>query len=518
MLVAVAVTLIALGVASGLIVSANNDGRHAPSASSPRFPAAILAGQDFTPYAAGSTRGITLSEGRVASAGAEIVAVGAETGQSVPRAQFFVSPDDGRSWGLGTLSAVGGGTPSPGHAARFIAGGPGAWAAVGPGSVWTSADGRAWTLTSATGLPQLPGDQVTVLKRTGSGFIAAGANTPDGDQAKATPVIFLSSGGTRWSRLGADRLRLAAGSGQALDIRLAAATGHLILIAGDVATPTTVTSGGSRHVVTVRTGGAWLSDDGGLRWRAVTVPTGHGAQDQFSDATATTDGFLLVRPATVNGVPAADVYRSGNGTAWTFAATLTTAAGFTPGLMNSSSEGAVLAGQSGRTLTAFTSPDGAHWRQAPAFGSAAAETISGVAATKTGAVVAAGPNSTTAGMSSAGGSEQLITVAGGAAGRRRQECQPGRHPRWRGTPACRQCHRGPGQPAGRRGQRERLPGGLDVRRRRTQLASRHRQCPRGADQAGSSAADRHHARQRRMACGGRRHRGSSRASGGHRLG
>ena len=202
--------------------------------------------------------------------------VGAETGQRVPRAQFFVSLDDGRSWNLGTVSAAGGGTPPPGHAARFIAGGPGAWAAVGPDSVWTSADGRAWTLASATGLPQVPGDQVTVLKRTGSGFIAAGVNTPDGDQARATPVIFLSSGGTSWSRLGADRLRLAAGSGRALDIRLAAATGHLILIAGDVATPTTVTSGGSRHEVTVRTGGAWLSDDGGLSWTPVTVPTGDG--------------------------------------------------------------------------------------------------------------------------------------------------------------------------------------------------------------------------------------------------
>ena len=287
---------------------------------------------------------------------------------------------------------------------------------MGPGSVWTSADGRAWTLTSATGLPQLPGDQVTVLKRTGRGFIAAGANTPDGDQAKGTPVIFLSSGGTGWRRLGADRLRLAAGSGRALDIRLAAATGHLILIAGDVATPTTVTSGGSRHVVTVRTGGAWLSDDGGLSWRAVTVPTGHDAQDQFSDAAATSGGFLLVRPATVDGVRAADVYRSGNGTAWTFAATLTAPGGFTPGLMNGSSEGAVLAGQSGRTLTAFTSPDGARWRQVPAFGSAAAETISGVAATKTGAVVAAGMSSATAGMSSGGGSQQLITVAGGSSG------------------------------------------------------------------------------------------------------
>ena len=404
--------MVTLGVASGLIVSVNNDEHRTPPASP--FPPATLAGRDFTPYSAESTRGITLSEGRVASSGTEIVAVGAETGQRVPRAQFFVSVDDGRSWGLGTLSAAGGGTPAPGHAARFVAGGPGAWAAIGPGSVWTSADGRAWTLTSATGLPQLPGDQVTVLKRTGSGFIAAGTNTiaagansPDG--AEATPVIFLSSDGTGWRRLGADRLRLAAGSGRALDIRLAAATGRLILIAGDVATP--VTSGGSRHVVTVRTGGAWLSDDGGSSWQAVTVPTGHGAQDQFSDAAATTDGFLLVRPATVNGVRAADVYRSGNGTAWTFAATLTTPAGFTPGLMNGSSEGAVLAGQSGRTLTAFVSSDGARWRQAPALGNAAAETISGVAATKTGAVVAAGMSGT-----AFGGSQQLITVTGGSGG------------------------------------------------------------------------------------------------------
>jgi hypothetical protein len=237
MRVAVPVAVIALGVASGVIVNANSDGRPIPS--SPAFRAAILAGKDFTPYAPGSTRGITLSEGRVASSGAEIVAVGAETGQRVPRAQFFVSLDDGRSWGLGTVSAAGGGTAPPGYAARFIAGGTGAWAAIGPDAVWTSTDGRAWTLTSATGLPQRPGDHVTVLKRTDSGFIAAGANTSSG----ASPVIFLSSDGTGWRRLGADRLHLAAGRGRALDIRLAATTGHLILIAGDVAPRTA-----SRHV------------------------------------------------------------------------------------------------------------------------------------------------------------------------------------------------------------------------------------------------------------------------------
>jgi hypothetical protein len=305
------------------------------------------------------------------------------------------------------VTAAGGGTPPPGHAARFVAGGAGEWAAVGPDSVWTSADGLAWTLTSVAGLPQLAGDQVAVLKRTGSGFIAAGVNMPG--EARSTPVIFLSAHGSSWERFGP---RLPAGNGRALDIRLAAAMGRLILIAGDVATPT---GGGSGRTATVRTGGAWLSDDGGRSWRAVTVPTGHGAQDQFSDAAATANGFLLVRPATVDGVPAADVYRSGNGTAWTFATTLTTRAGFTPGLMNSNVAGAVLAGQSGGTLTAFVSPDGARWRQAPPLGTAA-EAISGVAATQTGAVIAAEASS--AGMSGAGmsGGSRLTTVASGAGG------------------------------------------------------------------------------------------------------
>jgi len=414
--VAVPVTVIVLGVTSGLIVSVNN-GTHR-ALPSPGFPPATLAGQDFTPYAAGSTRGVTLSEGRVTSDGTEIVAVGAETGQLVPRAQFFVSLDDGRSWALGGMTAAEGGTPPPGHAARFVAGGAGKWAAVGPDSVWTSADGREWTLASATGLPQRAGDQITVLKRTGSGFIAAGANMPGGD--RATPVIFLSANGRSWERFGAGQLRLAAGTGRALDIRLAAAYGHLILIAGDVAT---AASGGSRRMTPVRTGGAWLSGDGGRSWTPVTVPAGPGAQEQFSDVAATADGFLLVRPAMVDGVAAADVYRSDNGTAWTFSATLTTRAGFAPILMNGNADGAVLTGRSGRTLTAFVSADGVRWHQTAAFGSSA-ETISGVAEAGTGAVVAAGAAVAAGAVvaagagngAAAGGSQRLIMIAGGSGG------------------------------------------------------------------------------------------------------
>ena len=139
---------------------------------------------------------------------------------------------------------------------------------------------------------------------------------------------------------------------------------------------------GTGRTALARTGAAWLSDDGGHRWRAVTVPAGHGARAEFSDLAATANGFLLVRPATGDGRPAADVYRSGNGTDWTFAATLTTPDGFSPGLMNGGSAGAVLAGGSGRTLTVFTSADGVRWRQVPAFGQVPAETVSGVAVTR----------------------------------------------------------------------------------------------------------------------------------------
>jgi hypothetical protein len=427
LLIATLITVIVAAVLVGIVVSANNGRRGngsagargssgaqgsagvpgepgaAGSPDAAGFLPAVTANQDFTPYTK-STRGTAQPVGRLTSAGDEIVAVGAETGQAVPRAQFFVSANGGRSWALGTLTAAGGGSPPPGHAARFVAGGPGQWAAIGPDSVWISGTGRAWTLVSATGLPRLAGDRVTVLKQMRGGFIAAGANVPHGDQAKATPVVFLSASGTRWRRLGAGQLHLPAGQGRAADIRLVATRGNMIVIAGDIVMPPRTTHGRSKPSTAVRTGGAWLSEDGGRTWRQVSVPTGHGAQDHFTDAAATADGFVLVRSATVNGLPGADVYRSGNGTAWRFAATLTTSAGFVPGLMNSGPGGAVITGRSGRMLTAFLSRDGAAWRQTTTFGNAA-ETISGVAVSTTGAVIAAGTQATVP-----GGSQRLITV------------------------------------------------------------------------------------------------------------
>jgi hypothetical protein len=391
--------MMVFGVTVTVIAGANaSHPGPAPPSTALGFPPATLAGDQFT--AADTGRGISQTLARVTSDGAEIVAVGSQQGARIARAQFFVSTDDGRSWTTGHVQTSDGGPPPPGYAARFVAGGSGAWVAVGPRAIWTSPDGRTWTLSSTTGLPLLPGDQISVLRRTAAGFIAAGSNVPNGNQADATPVAFLSANGISWQRLGAAQLRLptgtAAGTGRVLDIRYAAVDGSQILIAGDVLA--TQVTGKPRHTVTVQTGAAWLSGNGGTTWTLAVppgpvgngTPAGHGAQAQISGATATAAGFILVRPATVAGKAAVDVYRSANGTAWTYEATLGNAAGFSADMTDGGTGGAVVAGQAGPALIAFTSSDGTSWRQTPAFGTAAAQDVSGVAAAEGGTVVTAG--------------------------------------------------------------------------------------------------------------------------------
>jgi hypothetical protein len=417
--------MIVFGVAVVVVLGANSGNvGPAPSATSLGFPPASLAGDEFT--AAASGRGISQTLGQVASDGAEIVAVGSQTGARIARAQFFFSPNDGRSWTMGSVRTPTGAEPPPGHAAQFVAGGQGEWVAAGPGSIWTSPDGRTWTLAPSAAMPLAPGDRISTLSRTAAGFIAVGTNVPDGDQAKSSPVIFLSANGISWQRLDASQLRLPAGTGRVLDLRYAAAEGKLILIAGDVTTTSIVTTtttkvvGKSKRVVTSKravttvTSGAWLSGDGGSAWGTAAAPgaapAGHGAQPRITGVAAVNGGFVLFRPAagaqtagaqterakTAGAKQALDVYRSANGTAWTFEATLSTPAGLVAGPADGGPAGAVVAGLAGRTLIAFVSADGVTWQQSQAFGSAAAEAVSGVAKAGDDAVITgttAGPQS-----------------------------------------------------------------------------------------------------------------------------
>ena len=388
--------MMVFGVAVVVAVGAN--GSHAGPAPPPAalgFPPAMLAGDEFS--AAASGRGISQTLGRVTSDGAEIVAVGSQQGARIARAQFFVSTDGGRSWSMGHVRTPDGGPPPPGYAARFVAGGHEAWVAIGPRSIWTSPDGRTWTLSSTAGLPLRPGDQISVLRRTAAGFIAVGSNVPAGNAADATPVVFLSASGISWQRLGAGQLHLAAAAGRVLGIRYAAARGTQILIAGDVTV--TPSAGRPRHAVSIQTSAAWLSGNGGTTWTLVVppggngAPAGPGAQPRIGGVTATAAGFILLRPATMARKPAVDVYRSATGTAWTFEATLAAPAGFSADETDGGPAGAVVAGQdqgSSPALVAFTSADGATWRRTPAFGTAAAQEVSGVAIAEGGAVVTAG--------------------------------------------------------------------------------------------------------------------------------
>ena len=459
--------MIVFGVAVVVIAGANSgNAGPAPPATALGFPPATLAGSDFT--AAPGGRGISQSLGRVASDGADIVAVGSQTGARIPRAQFFFSPNDGRSWVMGSVRTPSGGVPPPGHAARYVAGGQGKWVAVGPGSIWTSPDGRTWTLTASAGMPLRPGDQISELARTAAGFIAVGANVPGGDQANASPVIFLSADGISWRRLDAGQLGLPAGTGRVLDLRYVAAAGKSILIAGDVATTEVV--GKPRHTVSIQAGGAWLSSDGGSAWTAAAPPAGAGAPPQITGAAAVGDGFVLVRPATVGARPAVDVYRSANGTAWTPAATLSTPAGLVTGLVSGGPDGAVITGQAGQALTAFVSANGASWQPTGVFGRAASETLSGVAMT---------PARGRGDRDDRGRGYPPARPDGAGRGHRRGPGRRGEDPRRVRPAARRRRRRGERRHAGRGGQRQRIPGRLGLRRRRQLVDARPRRDPGG---------------------------------------
>jgi hypothetical protein len=383
------VSMVAVGVAVVATFGGSNGGAGpAPATLSVGFPPATAASGLFSTTPGEQARGINQSLARVASSGAQVVAVGSQTGARIGRAQFFVSADGGKTWKLGTEQAEGGGDPAPGHAAALIAGGQGQWAAVGPSAIWTSQDGAAWTLVSTQGIaPMRAGDRVNVLRRTATGFLAVGASGPAGDPAAASPVVWTSANGVTWRRLGAAQLHLTAAGGTAGALTSAAADGAAIVISGAV---TTNVAQGTRRVATAGSSGVWRSTNGGTTWSAVTVPVSNGATVTAVGLAATAHGFVAVRHG--RGGAGAVVFTSANGAAWKFAAIVTGQGGaaVTVTGVDGGPAGAVITGSSGGNVLAFTSADGTAWRPDGALASSTVGTVSGVAVTTGGAVVAAG--------------------------------------------------------------------------------------------------------------------------------
>lgn len=269
----------------------------------PKKPAtapAVNADRLFVADPAAKTSGRTHPLTGVAASGATVVAIGSEQGGVYSRGQFLTSVDGGRTWRPARIRAADGGDPPQGEYPQFVAGGAGAWAALGatPSGVvlWTSRDARTWTRQGIGGAFG-PEDKIAGLARTRSGFVAAGTATVKGGGTQA--VVWTSGDGRTWTRLGPDRL--AAQSGGA-PVRTAgiAAYGDTVVVQGTLRSTVTVTKKvkkSKKVQQTVEKEAFWRSPDSGRGWAPVAVPQAQGSSGNAVAVASTGSEFFVAREA-----------------------------------------------------------------------------------------------------------------------------------------------------------------------------------------------------------------------------
>ncbi|WP_395106740.1 hypothetical protein [Actinomadura sp. SCN-SB] len=292
-----------LVVAAGAVAYALSDrGEEAGPRSA--VAAAVSAEDRFTADPAAAD-GLVQRLANVTAHGSTVVATGTETAGDGTgereRAQFLVSGDGGRGWRLATVRTPDGDAPPPGDRPRLVAGGDGAWAAIGdtarPGKValWTAVDVRSWTRETEAA-PFGPNDRVNGLVRTASGFVAVGVHSPGGTfGADSRGVVWTSPDGRAWQRN--DRLNVPGVSA----LGAVAASGDTLVAHGTVTRTVTRTVKAkgkrkARKVTTaVRGEGLWRSADGGRTWAPVTVPQAQGSYGPVRGLVAGPGGFYLRR-------------------------------------------------------------------------------------------------------------------------------------------------------------------------------------------------------------------------------
>ncbi|MEW2356995.1 hypothetical protein [Spirillospora sp. NPDC029432] len=412
-----------VAVAAGAYAVSANEGDAGDAAPRSAVAAAKPAEGVFTLDPAARTDGLVQNVAAVAAAGPTVVATGTETaGDGTPgreRAEFLVSQDGGRSWRLAPVRAPDGAEPAPGARPRMLAGGAGAWAAIGqtavPGeaALWTSVDGREWTREPGTGLPFGPNDRVNALARTSGGFVAAGVTSRSGRFTGDTRgVVWTSAEGRVWRR-GADLAPLGiAGLGGL------AASGDTLVAHGTHAR--TVTKNvkrkgkkkGTRKVTTtVRGEGLWRSADGGRTWAPVNVPHAQGSYGPVRSLAAGPGGFYAVRDGkTTTGrkkkrktARYGVVFGSRDGAAWAPAGRLSVPGYARVERLAGTPAGLAAIVRGGPAATVLHSADGRAWRPGATVRGAA---VSGLAVAGGGVAVAGGQR----------GQDGLLAVAGPAAG------------------------------------------------------------------------------------------------------
>ncbi len=342
-LVAAALGAAALAAAVIIVVLPGHPPAAGPAANEGSAgPAQPAAANALPTYPGQLARGVFQKIDRIVASGSTIVTTGSQESDGAVRQQFFVSADAGQTWQLAPLQLPGGGPAPLGYPAERIAGGPHGWMAEGDNALWTSPDGRSWTLASKHGItPQQPGDSIDVVSSTPGGFLAGGyGQTSAGRQA----VIWTSRDGVSWQRLPAGQLGLREAG----------------LIPGNI---DFAASQGTATVIADRSGGVWLSTDDGARWTPVTVPADHGARTSVSGVSFDKAGLILVRPGTAaNGADDGVAYFSADGRTWGYAGTIDAAGGWSPNAVKGSDYGFVVTGHTKGQYVAYTSTGtGARW-------------------------------------------------------------------------------------------------------------------------------------------------------------
>ena len=402
---AVAVVVLVAGALAGIGIARSGSGPAQPQFTlvSP-IPPVTAADAALAGPAAGTTT-LQASLTGIAAAGKTVVAIGTEPSQPGPLPLFLFSADGGHTWsraalagpgaggggGTGAVAPPGGpagpglttgpapavpaaGGPGAGTAPVLIARSGGTWLALGQHVAWTSPDGRIWR--PAPGLPPVAGDTVLGLAGTGSGFVAVGENTG----AEPGPVVWTWSAGRAWARRNGPGLGLTAHGGHATALRWAAAANGVVVAGG----PVTGAAGQGRRPEA----GLWRSTNGGLTWKPVTLPAGHGATAGLAGLAAGGTGFVAVRPGHAAGRQDAVTYQSAQGSTWRYAGKLIPVrqTSLQVTTVSGGGHGFVVAATIHASQVAFFSARGRGWQQTPDPGTG----VAGLTAGPGGTVVVAG--------------------------------------------------------------------------------------------------------------------------------
>lgn len=301
------------------------------------------------PASAKSAVASEFSQVNASGDGNTVVAVGSHDSVTP---SFRVSDDGGLTWTTAAIGSQAG--PVTGHQATMVAGGPGGWVGLGPNAVWTSANGRAWTLVSAHGLAA-SGVTITGLIKDSWGYLASGTSA-----GSAAGLVWTSPNGLTWHEHTAAQFGLVDTHGERVFAMTDAATDwNVTLVAG------------SANLDGKTCAYVWRSLDLGASWRTVVVPQTHGASWSFAGLAGDAGQFIAVRPGvTSDGVPEAVVYTSDDAINWHFATTITGPAGFTPEQVTGGSSRFVVTGhdRQGHEVAYTSTDNGTAWTASDGFG------------------------------------------------------------------------------------------------------------------------------------------------------